>query len=135
MTITDWVIGIALILIVFRQLREQRLSVRTILLPLVIMGWAAAVYLRGVPIAGNDLALIVLLTAVGAVFGLSSGMLTQVRYSAGTIRVRATGARQRSGSSAWVRGWHSRCGLPIHRAPLTPAASPRLTTSPAARHG
>ena len=77
MTTTDWIIDIALILIVFRQLREERLTARTVLLPVVLMAWAGFTYLRGVPTAGNDLVVIGLLTAVGVVFGLSSGLLTR----------------------------------------------------------
>jgi hypothetical protein len=40
MTITDWIIDIALLVIVFRQLREERLTARTILVPLALMSWA-----------------------------------------------------------------------------------------------
>ena len=75
MTTTDWVIDIALVLLVFRQLREQRLTARTILLPVALMSWAGLTYLKSVPTAGNDPVLIALLTAVGVVFGLLSGQL------------------------------------------------------------
>ena len=37
MTITDWIIDIALVLLVFRQLREERLTARTILLPVALI--------------------------------------------------------------------------------------------------
>jgi hypothetical protein len=37
MKASDWIIDIALILIVFRQLREERLTLRTILLPAALM--------------------------------------------------------------------------------------------------
>lgn len=79
MTITNWIIDIALLVIVFRQLREERLTARTILVPLALMAWAGFTYLRGVPTAGNDLTLIGLLTATGVVFGLFGGLLTRVR--------------------------------------------------------
>jgi hypothetical protein len=90
MSLSDWVIDLALLLIVFRQLREERLSIRTILLPLALIGWAAGHYLHGVPTAGNDLVLIALFTAAGVVFGLTGGLLTRVRYAAGHVRVKAT---------------------------------------------
>ncbi|HEY6492314.1 MAG TPA: hypothetical protein VIZ43_03515 [Trebonia sp.] len=90
MTLTDWIIDIALILIVLRQLREERLTIRTILLPLALMGWAGIHYLHGVPTAGNDVLLIAALTAVGAVFGLFGGLLTRVRYGAGRVYIKAT---------------------------------------------
>ena len=103
MTTTDWIIDIALILIVFRQLREERLTARTVLLPVVLMAWAGFTYLRGVPAAGNDLVVIGLLTAVGVVFGLSSGLLTRVRYSSGSVYIRAT-----AGAAAPGRRLHHR---------------------------
>ncbi|MFF7642587.1 hypothetical protein [Streptomyces canus] len=37
MTISDWLIDVALVLVVFRQLREERLTLRTILLPLALI--------------------------------------------------------------------------------------------------
>lgn len=90
MTTTDWIIDIALILIVFRQLRETRMGPWTFLLPLAIMGWAGYQYLHGVPSAGNDTVLIAALTAVGVVFGLASGALTRVRRDGGRAYVRTT---------------------------------------------
>jgi hypothetical protein len=90
MSLTDWIIDIALILVVFRQLRESKLSWFTILLPLAIIAWACTQYLKGVPTAGNDLLLITVATAVGVVFGLFSGLLTRVRRLDGHVYIRAT---------------------------------------------
>jgi hypothetical protein len=90
MTTSDWIIDIALILIVFRQLRESRLSAFTILLPLAIMGWAVSNYLHGVPTAGHDMILISALTAVGALCGILSGLFTRVRSHDGKVYVKAT---------------------------------------------
>ena|ERR1700761_2835550 len=109
MTITDWVIDIALILIVFRQLREERLTGRTILLPAVLVGWAGFTYLRAIPTAGHDLVLIGLLTAVGIVFGLASGLLTRVRWSAGNVYIKATV----SAAALWVISMGFRMGFAI----------------------
>lgn len=90
MTLTDWIIDIALLLIVFRQLREERLSARTVLLPLAIIGWTAISYLDDIPTAGNDVTLAVVFAAVGIAFGLVSGLLTRVRYADGHARIKAT---------------------------------------------
>jgi hypothetical protein len=98
MTTTSWIIDIALVLIVFRQLREERLTIRTILLPLAIMGWAGYTYLHGVPTAGNDLVLMGLLAGVGAIFGLVSGLLTRVRSNSGNVYIKATV----SAAALWV---------------------------------
>jgi hypothetical protein len=98
MTTTDWIIDIALVLIVFRQLREERLTARTILLPVALMSWAGFTYLKSVPTAGHDLVLIGLLTAVGLVFGLFGGRLTRVRFQAGHVYIKAT----LSAAALWV---------------------------------
>lgn len=98
MTTTDWIIDIALILLVLLQLREVRLTARTILLPLALMLWAGHTYLHSVPTAGNDLVLIGLLAGVGVVFGLFGGLLTRVRYSSGNVYIRATA----SAAALWV---------------------------------
>jgi membrane protein CcdC involved in cytochrome C biogenesis len=98
MTATDWIIDIALILIVFRQLREQRLTVGTIVLPLALMGWAGFTYLHSLPTAGNDLVLIAALAGVGVVFGLFGGLLTRVRYRGGNVYIKATV----SAAALWV---------------------------------
>jgi hypothetical protein len=109
MTLTDWIIDIALILIVFRQLREERLTIRTILLPLVIMGWAGATYLHGVPTAGNDVLLMTALAAVGVVFGLLGGLLTRVRYHEGAVRIKATA----SAAALWVISMGARMAFAV----------------------
>jgi hypothetical protein len=90
MSLTDWIIDIALILVVFRQLRESKLSWFTIMLPLAIIAWACSEYLHGVPTAGNDLLLITVATVAGVVFGLFSGVLTRVRRRDGHVYIKAT---------------------------------------------
>ncbi|MGH3165482.1 MAG: hypothetical protein ACRDN0_06255 [Trebonia sp.] len=73
------------------------------------MGWAGATYLHSVPTAGNDVLLIALLTAVGAVFGLFGGLLTRVRFSAGAVRVKAT-----AGAAAlWVISMGARMAFAV----------------------
>jgi hypothetical protein len=109
MTTTDWIIDIALVLIVFRQLREERLTVRTILLPVALMSWAGFTYLHSVPTAGNDWVLIGLLTAVGAVFGLGSGLLTKVRYHSENVYIKAT----LSAAALWVISMGFRMGFAV----------------------
>ena len=109
MTTTDWVIDTALVLLVFRQLREQRLTARTILLPVALMSWAGLTYLKSVPTAGNDLILIALLTGVGVVFGLLSGLLTQVRYHGGNVCIKAT----LSAAGLWVISMGARMAFAV----------------------
>jgi hypothetical protein len=109
MTITDWVIDIALVLIVFRQLREERLTARTILLPVALMSWAGFNYLHSIPTGGNDLVLIGLLTAVGVVFGIFGGLLTRVRSSSGNVYIKATV----SAAALWVVSMGFRMGFAV----------------------
>ncbi|BBA99002.1 putative integral membrane protein [Actinacidiphila reveromycinica] len=109
MTTTDWIIDIVLVLIVFRQMREERLTARTVLLPLAIIGWAAVNYLHPVPTAGNDLLLAGLFAAAGVVFGLFGGLLTRVRLADGQVRVRASvGA-----AALWVASMGFRLGFAV----------------------
>jgi hypothetical protein len=128
MSLSDWIIDLALLLIVFRQLREERLSARTVLLPLALMGWAAGHYLRGVPTAGDDLVLIALFTAIGVAFGLAGGLLTRVRYAAGHVRVKAT-----PGAAAlWVLSMGFRLGFAVWSSHSSGAA--HLTRFSVAHH-
>ncbi|MGW0423409.1 hypothetical protein [Streptomyces sp. NPDC003015] len=111
MTISDRLIDVALLLVVFRQLREERLTLRTILLPLALIGRAAGTYLHDIPRAGDDPVLIGALTGTGVAFGLSGGLITRVRHADWHIRVGATGAEHTArfsvdhditGAQAWV---------------------------------
>ncbi len=89
MTTTDWVIDLSLILLVLRQVRESRLSLHMMLLPLVLVSWTAAHYLRSIPTAGHDLVLVGTLAGTGALLGLLSGAATRVRVQEGHAYVRA----------------------------------------------
>jgi hypothetical protein len=74
LSITDYVIDILLILVIFRQVRPHELTLRAALLPLVLLAAAGAIYLRPSALRGNDLELIVILTVAGAVLGALSGV-------------------------------------------------------------
>ncbi len=78
MSITDYVIDILLILVIFRQVRPHELTPRTVLLPLVLLAFAGVVYLRPFSLRGNDLALIVILAAAGVVLGTLSGLADSI---------------------------------------------------------
>jgi hypothetical protein len=89
MTTTDWILDLALILAVLRQVRESRLSVRGMALPVVIVGWAVFHYLHSIPTAGHDLELLGALAGIGALLGLLSGAATRVRVHEGHAYIRA----------------------------------------------
>ena len=74
MSVTDYVIDILLILVIFRQVRPHQVTPRAALLPLTLLVAAGAVYLRPFTLGGNDLALILILAAAGIVLGAISGL-------------------------------------------------------------
>lgn len=109
MTNTDWIIDIALVLIVFRQLREEAISKATFLIPIAMISFAAKNYLHSIPTAGNDLALIALFTGVGVVFGLLGGLMTRVRAKQGRIYIKATAGA----AGLWVASMGFRLGFAV----------------------
>jgi membrane associated rhomboid family serine protease len=107
MTTTEWITDIALVLIVFRQLREGRLDRKTFLIPLGIVALVAYSYLDSVPTAGNDLVLIAALTAVGAVLGIAGGLYTRIRTLDGHLMIKAGAVS----AILWVLGMGARMGF------------------------
>ena len=90
MSLTDYVVDILLIVIIFRQLRTREITTKNVILPVVLIAYAGAHYLHHFTLGGNDLVLIVSLTAIGIALGTASGLSTSVwRTDDGTILVRA----------------------------------------------
>ena len=83
MTFTDWLVNIALVATVLRQIRWNRMDARFVILPLALVGVAAASYLRTIPTAGNDLVLVAALALVGITFGGLSAVFTSIRTDGG----------------------------------------------------
>jgi len=73
MTTTDYLIDSLLVLLVLMQIRERKLTTRTLIRPLVIVGVAVLNYLHGIPTAGNDLILVGAFALLGALIGVASG--------------------------------------------------------------
>ncbi|KIF04013.1 membrane protein [Streptomyces sp. RSD-27] len=107
MTATEWITDTALVLIVFRQLREGRLDRRTFLLPLAIVAFVGYSYLDSVPTAGNDLVLIGVLTAVGAALGIAGGICTRIRALDGDLLIKAGAVS----AVLWIAGMGARMGF------------------------
>ncbi|MFG2586653.1 hypothetical protein [Streptomyces sp. NPDC048438] len=104
MTATEWITDIVLILVVFRQLREGRLDLKSFLIPLVIVAVVAYSYLDTVPPAGNDLVLIGVLMAVGAALGTAGGIHTRLRTAGEHILIKAGAVS----AILWVLGMGAR---------------------------
>lgn len=108
MTLFDYVLNIVLVGLVILQMRGRRLDRRAIVLPLVLVAWAASHYLRGIPTVGNDLWLVSAGVLAGLAFGVASGVLTRVTLdSDGLPFARATLAA----AALWVVGIGGRIGF------------------------
>ncbi|HTV12095.1 MAG TPA: hypothetical protein VME20_09555 [Acidimicrobiales bacterium] len=126
MTFTDYVLDIALIGIVFLQLRGRRLTVRTLLVPLGIVAYAAATYFNGIPTAGNDVVLVVVVALYGAILGCLSGLFTKVSPNANGEPV----ARARLAAALfWVIGTGSRFAFQLYAAHGGESAVARFSAS------
>jgi hypothetical protein len=109
MTTTDWITDIALVLVVFRQLREGRLDLKTFLIPLGIVAFVAHTYLDSIPTEGNDLVLIGALMAVGAVLGIAGGVYTRIRVAGEHLLIKAGAVS----AVLWVLGMGARMGFQV----------------------
>ena len=89
MTTTDWLIDITLIFIVLRQVREGRIDLRFIAIPLALCAYTFHSYVHSLPTAGNDLVLIAVAAAVGVTLGVLGGFATHVRAENGQAFARA----------------------------------------------
>ena len=109
MTTTEWITDIALLLVVFRQLREDRLDLKTFLIPLGIVAFVAHTYLDSVPTGGNDLILVGTLMGVGAVLGIAGGVYTRVRAAGEHILIKAGAVS----AILWVLGMGARMAFQL----------------------
>jgi hypothetical protein len=109
MSATNYIIDIALVALVLRQLIARQLTTRSVLLPVVLVALAGAEYLKGFPTAGNDLLLILILIVVGAVFGVVSGTTTRVWTQQGLVWAKAGIIA----AAVWVLGMGFRMGFDI----------------------
>lgn len=125
MTLTDWIVDLVLIGLVVVQLRERRLTSVQVLLPVAIVVWAGTTYVRTIPTSGDDLVLIVLLTAVGALIGAGVAAATRVRTRGPVVVVRAS-----AGAAAlWVAGMGSRLAFQMYATHGGGAAIGRFTAA------
>jgi len=110
MTFTDYLLDIALLAVVFRQVRESRFGRHAVLLPVGICVFVGMHYLRSLPTAGNDLLLIALFSAIGVALGVVSAMATHVRRDGGKQALVKAGW---IAAGAWVLGMGFRFGFSL----------------------
>jgi hypothetical protein len=109
MTITEYLLNIALVGLVLLQVRGRKLTVRNMLLPLGIAAWVATQFLHAVPTAGNDM----LLELSGA---LAGGVLGTLAALSTTVRREGAGAIAKAGALAatlWVVGIGARVAFSL----------------------
>ncbi len=108
MNLTDWIVDIALVALVLRQVREARFDTRALLLPLGLIGWSVSQYLTKIPTAGNDLVLIGAFVATGVALGVAGGLTTRVRTDGGTAALVKAGWLP---ATLWVASMTARMGF------------------------
>ena len=96
MSITDYLIDSALLLLVLIQLRERELTTRALIRPLIIVAIIVATYLNGIPTAGNDLVLVTVLAMLGLSIGAASGITVLMRRDENGVVVARSG---------WISGF------------------------------
>jgi hypothetical protein len=111
MTTTDYLIDIALIGLVLFQIHGRRLTFRSLILPLGIVGYVALTYLKGVPTAGNDLILVLGCAAVGALLGSLCGHFTSVKPNAEGMPVAKAGL---AAAGFWILGTAGRLAFQLY---------------------
>jgi hypothetical protein len=105
MTTTDYILDSALVLLVILQMKERVLTNRALIRPLIIVAVAVVSYFKTFPTAGNDIALIIVISLIGATLGVLSGVTVKMRRNdEGRITARAGTAS----ALLWVLGMGSR---------------------------
>jgi hypothetical protein len=89
MSTTDYIVDIALILVIFWQVRPRELTAGAVILPLAIIAYAGFHYLHRFTVAGNDVLLMAVLALVGVLLGSWSGLATRVWREHGRVLSRA----------------------------------------------
>jgi hypothetical protein len=110
MTLFDYLLNIVLVGLVVLQMRGRRLDRRGLLLPLVLVAWAASQYLHGIPTDGNDGLLVGVAVTAGLTLGVASARFTRLALDADGVPVaRATAAA----AGLWVVGIGARMGFSL----------------------
>jgi hypothetical protein len=109
MGLDDWIISLALMLVVLRQIRGRRLTIGGIVWPVALVGWAAFTYLRQIPDYSSDWLFTIALAAVGLALGLATGFLTRVYRDNEKVIGKATG----TAAALWIIGMGSRVAFGI----------------------
>ncbi len=111
MSLTDYIINAILVLLVLRQIQERRLDLVSLVLPVVLVGAAAAYYLHSVPTAGNDIVLDLTLAATGTILGVACALTTRMWRGADGVALARAGV---VAAILWIVGIGSRMGFALY---------------------
>ena len=109
MTITEYLMNIALVSLVVLQVRGHKITVARLLLPVVATVWVCSQILVSIPTAGDDVGLEASLAIVGALLGIAAGLATSIRRL-------GEGAFAKAGAAAavlWVLGIGARVAFSL----------------------
>jgi hypothetical protein len=126
MTLSDYLIDIALIAVVLLQVRGRRLTTRSMLLPILLVGWAAHSYVHSIPTAGNDLILVIGCTVVGATLGGLCALATSLKLDADGFVVAKAGF---VAAALWILGVGARFAFQLYASHGGGPALERFSTS------
>ena len=119
MNTIDYLISVALILLVVRQMRPRRLTVVGLMWPLPLIAWAAVDYVKVPELSGNNGLMFAGCTIAGVLFGVGCGVATQGAVNrVGTI-VLATRCGRALGIRYFRRAWRRRMDLHLLYKPRT----------------
>jgi hypothetical protein len=127
MTITEYLMNIALVSLVVLQIRGHKITAARLLVPVVMTFWFVSQILHTIPTAGNDVLLEGSLALVGAGLGVAAGFATSIRRL-------GEGAFAKAGAVAavlWVLGIGARVAFSLW---VTHGGQPTVARFSAAHH-
>ena len=127
MTITEYLMNVALVSLVVLQIRGHKITVARLLVPVVMTVWFCSQILHTIPTAGNDEVLEASLALVGAGLGVAAGLATSIRRL-------GAGAFAKAGAVAgvlWVLGVGARVAFSLW---VTHGGQPTITRFSVAHH-
>ena len=109
-TATMYIVNAVLVLMVIRQIREHPLDFRSLAVPVLAVGAAAALFLHSVPVAGNDFILELACVATGATMGAVAGLAYKLRRGSDG---RALGRAGWLAASLWITAVGARMAFAV----------------------
>lgn len=91
MTLIDILVSCALMMLVLRQIRGRKLTIFSLIWPILLVGWSVIEYMTGFPLHNNGWILIIGCITLGLILGVACGITTAVYTQNRQIYARAGG--------------------------------------------